>query len=256
MPPSPPFPQAVGGGTGAGRAHQHCREHKQLQSSWWVISSCQFAELQNAAHQGDAALEYQRWNLLLGAKELGTNKYLKQSTMKRCREGLQRCPWEELNRSMPTHSKLHQSLQGELNANGQKVRISHQNSSKSNCVSTQLINYPPDHLPDPLLEHLTPNLNKYENQRETEVNTANQLLLQMDFHYHRGRHRCPESTTTQAITCWQCSVFTGAALQQQRAAELSIRSAPVAPGGTRGFNKAHEGSIGIVTSSCLVCKAI
>lgn len=102
----------------------------------------------------------------MGAKELGTNKYLKQSTMKRGGEGLRRCPGKELSRSTTTHSKL-ESLQSELNANGQKVRISHQNSLKSNCVSTHSINYPPDHLPDPLLEHLTLNLNKYENQRET-----------------------------------------------------------------------------------------
>lgn len=74
----------------------------------------------------------------MGAKELGTNKYLKQSTMKRGGEGLRRCPGKELSRSTTTHSKL-QSLQSELNANGQKVRISHQNSLKSNCVSTPLI---------------------------------------------------------------------------------------------------------------------
>lgn len=172
----PPSPQAVGRGTGLGElssttpspTHQHRREHRQPGGSSQAAKQClQKYFCFNSVHQGDAALENQRWSLLLGAKELGTNKYLKQFTMKRYGEGLRRCPWEELSRSTTTHSKLHQSSQSELNANGQKVRISHQNSLKSNCVSTHLIIYPPDHLPDPLLEHLTLNLNKYENQRET-----------------------------------------------------------------------------------------
>lgn len=48
--------------------------------------------------------------------------------------------WEGMHWPVP-------SLQSKLNTDRQKESISTEDGIKSNCVSIQLVNYPPDHLP-------------------------------------------------------------------------------------------------------------